>query len=84
MDENVVPLEPARAERFHAEDAPGPLDAVVDGRRVIVEGAREIVLRCGRASITLTRSGRIVLKGTHVVSQSSGENSIRGTHVRIN
>jgi hypothetical protein len=59
-------------------------DVVVDGRRVVLEGHEEIVLRCGRGSITLTANGRVVLKGTELVSRSSGTNKIRGATVNIN
>lgn len=60
------------------------LDLVLDGERITVDAKREIVLRCGKASITLTRSGKIILRGTHVVSRSSGANRVLGSTVRIN
>lgn len=55
-----------------------------DGEKVVVSAEKEIVLRCGEASITLTRAGKIVLKGTYVVSRSSGVNRIKGGSVQIN
>ena len=55
-----------------------------DGERQIISAEREIVLRCGDASITLTRAGKILLKGTYVVSRSSGVNRIKGGSVQIN
>src|SRR3954449_2602290 len=51
-----------------------PLEAVVDGQRVVLEGREEIVLRCGKASITLRRNGRVVVRGTYVESRSEGVN----------
>jgi hypothetical protein len=57
---------------------------IIDGRRLVLEGHEEIVLRCGRGSITLTANGKIVLKGTELVSRSSGTNKIRGAAVNIN
>jgi len=45
---------------------------------------REIVLQCGEASITLTRAGKIILRGTYVLSRSSGANKIKGGSVQIN
>lgn len=59
-------------------------DAIVDGRRVVLEARHEIVLRCGRASITLTANGKVVIKGTELVSRSSGANKIKGAVVNIN
>jgi len=87
---NVVSLPRAEKRASPASGTAEPaasdaaLDVLVDGRRVIVEGAREVVLRCGKASITLTRSGKIILRGTHVVSRSSGSNRVQGSTVRIN
>jgi len=67
---------------------PGQQGSVIsverDGEKVVVSADREIVLRCGEASITLTRAGKILLKGTHVVSRSSGLNQIKGGSVQIN
>jgi hypothetical protein len=55
-----------------------------DGEKVVVSAEKEIVLRCGEASITLTRAGKILLKGTYVVSRSSGVNRVKGGSVQIN
>jgi hypothetical protein len=55
-----------------------------DARRVALQGRDEVVLRCGKASITLRRNGAIVIRGAHLVSQSSGINRIRGGSVQIN
>jgi hypothetical protein len=60
------------------------IDARVDGRRVELEAADEIVLRCGQASITLRRNGRVVIRGTYVESRSRGVNRIKGGSVEIN
>jgi hypothetical protein len=58
--------------------------AEVDGKRVCIEGKDEIVLRCGEASITLRRNGRLVIKGAYVESHSKGTNRIKGGTVQIN
>lgn len=60
------------------------LEAVVDGRSVVFEAKDEIVLRCGEASITLRRNGRIVVRGAYVETRSKGVNRIKGGVVRIN
>ena len=60
------------------------LDARVDGRRVEIEAADEIVLRCGKASIVLRRNGRVVIRGTYVETRSRGVNRIKGGSVEIN
>jgi len=60
------------------------LEARVDGRRVELEGRDEIVLRCGEASITLRRNGRVVIKGIQVETRAAGVNRIKGGSVSIN
>ncbi|MET0341179.1 MAG: hypothetical protein ABW252_09260 [Polyangiales bacterium] len=59
-------------------------EVVVDGRRVVLEAADEIVLRCGRASIVLRRNGRVQIKGAYVETSSEGVNRIKGGTVQIN
>lgn len=73
----------ARLERSERR-APAQIEAVVDGRRVVFDAEDEIVLRCGDASITLRRNGRIVVRGAYVETRSKGVNRIKGGVVRIN
>jgi len=58
--------------------------AELDGERVLLTADREIVLRCGEASITLTRAGKVLIRGTYVLTRSSGANRIKGAVVEIN
>jgi hypothetical protein len=58
--------------------------AGVDGERLTLKADREIVLKCGKASITLTRAGKIILRGNYLLSRSSGVNRIKGGSVQIN
>jgi len=55
-----------------------------DGVRHVIEAKEEIVLKCGKASITLTKAGKIILRGAYVLSRSSGVNRIKGGSVQIN
>jgi hypothetical protein len=75
-------------DRGVAQDSAGAPQQLVsvqaDDDRVVVSAEREIVLRCGEASITLTRAGRVLIKGTYVLSRSSGHNKIKGAAVDIN
>jgi hypothetical protein len=61
-----------------------PRDVVLDGRTIALDAKEEIVLRCGKSSITLRKDGKIVVKGTQLVSRSSGSNKIKGATVSIN
>lgn len=62
----------------------GPMEAEVDGQKTVIEGKQQIVLRCGAASITLTEAGKIILRGEHLVSRSSGVNRILGASIQMN
>ena len=65
-------------------EAGEPQDVTIDGKRISFEAENEIVLKCGKASITLTKAGKILIKGEYVLSHSSGENRIRGGSISIN
>jgi hypothetical protein len=56
----------------------------VDGQRVELAAEDELVLRCGKASITLTKAGKILIRGAYVLTRSSGVNRIQGGSVEIN
>jgi len=58
--------------------------AELDGERVVLSAEREISLKCGEASITLTAAGKILIRGTYVLTRSSGANRIKGATVEIN
>lgn len=59
-------------------------DIVVDGKRIVFDAKKEIVLRCGKGSVTIQANGKIVIKGTDLISRSKGKNKIKGAAVRIN
>lgn len=58
--------------------------ARLDGESVVLEGEREVVLRCGDASLTLRRDGKAILRGAYVETHSRGINRIKGGAVKIN
>jgi hypothetical protein len=55
-----------------------------DNRRLLISAQDEIVLRCGDASITLTRAGKVLIKGTYLSSRATGTHRIKGGSVQIN
>jgi len=63
---------------------PEPIQAKLDGEKLVFTADREIVLSCGDASITLTAAGKVLIRGTYVLSRSSGANRIKGAAVEIN
>lgn len=63
---------------------PLPVSVASDGEQLTLSARNEIVLRCGKASITLTRAGKVILRGAYLLSRSSGVNRIKGGSVQIN
>lgn len=49
-----------------------------------IAAGREMVIECGEAKISLRKDGRIEIRGTHLISRSSGPNKIKGGSVFIN
>ena len=82
--EDGDPARPIVVGAVHPPNAAPGVPAEVDGERVLITADREIVLRCGEASITLTRAGKVLIRGTYVLSRSSGANRIKGAAVEIN
>lgn len=56
----------------------------LDGEKLTLSAEKEIVLQCGDSSITLTRAGKVILKGAYVSTHSTGVNRIKGGSVQIN
>ena len=78
---------PTSAQSAAAPERPSTLSAVeakLDGEQIVLSAEREIVLRCGQASITLTRAGKVLIRGAYLLSRSSGVNRIKGGSVQIN
>ncbi|PRQ03026.1 hypothetical protein ENSA5_19650 [Enhygromyxa salina] len=61
-----------------------PLEARLDGRRVVLEGHERIELRCGGAAIELCADGTIKLRGRDIKSLARRRQRITGGSVDIN
>lgn len=55
-----------------------------DGETLVIEARREVVLKCGKASIQLTADGRVTIRGTQLLSRSDGANRVQGASVLLN
>ena len=64
--------------------APSRQPISIDADSVLLTGGREIVLRCGEATLILKRDGKVILRGVYVETQASGVNRIKGGCVKIN
>jgi hypothetical protein len=65
-------------------ERPESVEIDVDGERLVVSAKEQLVLRCGKASITLTRAGKVLLHGTYVSNRSTGVLRLKGGSVQIN
>jgi hypothetical protein len=65
-------------------DVPGHVEVEADGARLVVSAKEQMVLRCGKASITLNKAGKIVIQGAYVSNRSSGVLRLKGGSVQIN
>jgi uncharacterized protein (DUF2345 family) len=65
-------------------EEPGQVEVDADGERLVVTAKERIVLRCGKASITLTKAGKVLIEGAYLLSRSSGVNRIKGGSVQLN
>lgn len=61
-----------------------PKDVTIDGEKITFDAKEQITLKCGQSSITLTRSGKVLIRGAYLLSRSTGVNSIKGGSVQIN
>ncbi len=61
-----------------------PVSVEMDAETLTFTAKKNITLQCGKASLTLTRAGKVLLRGTYVLSRSSGSNQIKGGSVEIN
>ncbi len=61
-----------------------PETAELNGESIVLSARQNITLKCGKASITLTKAGKVILRGAYVLSRSSGVNRIKGGSVQIN
>ncbi len=63
---------------------PAAQEVTIDGEKLVFEADREVIIRCGKASITLTRAGKVLIRGEYVLSRSAGTHRIQGGSVQIN
>jgi len=73
-----------RADGWPLPNQAGHIELEADGERLIVGAKKHLVLRCGKASITLTSTGKVLIEGTYVSNRSSGVMRIKGGSVQLN
>jgi len=73
-----------QADAWPATDRPAQVEVDADGARLTVSAKEQVVLRCGKSSITLTATGKVLIQGEYVVSRAAGVNRVKGGSVQIN
>lgn len=72
------------AEAWPLSDPPAQVQVDADGQRLVVDAREQLVLRCGKACITLTRAGKVLIEGSYLLSRSTGVNRVKGGSVQLN
>jgi len=60
------------------------LDPASKDGHVRMTAPKQLELRCGKASLVLKGDGRVTVRGTRIVSASSGPQKIKGARVELN
>jgi uncharacterized protein (DUF2345 family) len=76
--DDMVQMELAR------EDKKKTPSVVSDGENVTITADKNITLICGKSSLTLRRDGKIITKGTNILSRATATNKIKGGSVAVN
>lgn len=52
--------------------------------KTVIEADRELVLRCGKSSVSLEKGGKITIRGKQLLSRADGQNRVQGANVSLN
>lgn len=85
-ENSVVITGVIEAEPVELDITPLPLANLltVDGHAISLKAANRISIQCGEASITLTKEGKITLRGRYLLSRAKRANRIQGGSVELN
>ncbi|WLQ14330.1 DUF6484 domain-containing protein [Hahella aquimaris] len=64
--------------------SPSPTKVRVNDKNLDIQADKSITIRCGKARITLTADGKILLQGEQVLSRARGAHRIRGGSIQLN
>ena len=78
-----LPIVMGRIQHFGSAE-PAQTQVQIEDGRLVLSAAEEIELRCGKARLTLTRAGKILLRGAYLLSRATGTNRIQGGSVQLN
>lgn len=64
--------------------ASGALQVKVEESCIRLEAQSTLILSCGQASLTLQPDGRVIVRGTDILSHAKGTQRIRGAAIQLN
>ena len=69
---------------LESKEKPTKANVVSDGESVLITAEKDILLVCGKSSLMLRKDGKIIAKGTNILSRASATNKIKGGSVEVN
>lgn len=60
------------------------VETVDDDKTTVISSDKEILIRCGEASIHLKKDGKIIIKGKDILSRARGNHDIKGGMINLN
>jgi len=81
---SIPPADPRKETKIEADSFKAAFSFEIEGETIVFDAKRDVVVRCGESSITLTRAGKVIISGKYVVSDSTGLNHIRGGKIKLN
>ncbi len=84
MFENGDPAVPIIVGLFQTLPTAPQREIKLDDETIVLSAKKEVVIQCGKSSITLTSAGKVLIRGAYLLSRSSGVNRIKGGSVQIN
>lgn len=82
----VGKYKPADSVRIDETEAVNDKTAPVllHGKEIEIRADSKLLLRCGEGSLSISRDGTIIIRGSRILSRSKGTNKIKGASVQIN
>jgi len=84
MFEAGDPARPIVMGRMAALPGLGDLTITSDAEQTVISHPRKLILRCGKASVSLDAEGRVQMRGDYVLSLARSVNRIAGGAVKVN
>jgi len=84
MLDDVLDDEPHNLEQKVLNTETAKPEVIVDGNKLELSAPEEVTIRCGEASITLNKSGKILIKGEHMLNRISGAYKVKSGSIELN